>query len=83
MASETGIGKLFPDRAETDLVRTGEIAREFGVDPKTVTRWIDAGKMPECIKTPGGHRRYRVRDIRAMAAAALCGRRQASYADGC
>ena len=35
----------------------GEVARLFGVDPKTVTRWADAGKLP-VLRTLGGHRRY-------------------------
>jgi excisionase family DNA binding protein len=40
-----------------DLMRPTEVAELFGVDPKTVTRWGRAGKLPS-IRTPGGHRRY-------------------------
>ena len=36
----------------------------LGVNPKTVTRWADAGKLP-VVRTLGGHRRYRVGDVRA------------------
>lgn len=43
---------------------TGEVARRFGVSPKTVIRWADEGHMP-CIETPGGRRRFRADDIRA------------------
>lgn len=40
-----------------DLLTPGEVARRFGVDPKTVTRWAEAGKLP-VLRTLGGHRRY-------------------------
>lgn len=42
----------------------GEVAELFRVDPKTVTRWAVAGKI-QSMKTPGGHRRFRVADVRA------------------
>ncbi len=44
-----------PPRA---LLTPGEVAMLFHVDPKTVTRWAKSGKLP-CIRTLGGHRRYR------------------------
>jgi excisionase family DNA binding protein len=44
------------------LMTPGEVAREFKVDPKTVTRWAQSGKLP-FIKTIGGHRRFRRSDI--------------------
>lgn len=31
-----------------------EVGRRFRVDPKTVHRWIRAGKFKNAIKTPGG-----------------------------
>jgi excisionase family DNA binding protein len=34
-----------------------EVAALFRVDPKTVTRWADAGKLT-AVRTLGGHRRY-------------------------
>lgn len=37
----------------------------FGVDPKTVARWADAGKIA-AIRTLGGHRRYRPSDVEAL-----------------
>jgi excisionase family DNA binding protein len=37
----------------------------FRVDPKTVTRWARAGKL-SCIRTLGGHRRYREREVKAL-----------------
>lgn len=48
-----------------DLMTPGEVARLFGVDPKTVTRWAVAGKLNP-LKTLGGHRRYRAREVRAL-----------------
>lgn len=40
-----------------ELMTPGEVAKLFRVDPKTVTRWANAGKIPS-MKTPGGHRRF-------------------------
>lgn len=37
----------------------------FRVDPKTVTRWAARGRI-SCIRTPGGHRRFRASEIRAL-----------------
>lgn len=50
---------------EKEILTPKEVARLFGVDPKTVTSWARAGKIPS-IKTPGGHRRYRRSDIDAF-----------------
>lgn len=50
---------------EDRLLPPREVARLFGVDPKTVTRWAKTGKIPS-VKTPGGHRRYRQSDINAI-----------------
>jgi len=48
----------------TDLMTPAEVARAFRVDPKTVTRWAHAGRIPS-IRTPGGHRRFRATDVQA------------------
>ncbi len=45
-----------------ELLTPGEVARLFGVEPKTVTRWADAGKLTP-IRTLGGHRRYRASEV--------------------
>jgi excisionase family DNA binding protein len=42
-----------------------EVAEIFQVNPKTVTRWALAGKLPS-IKTPGGHRRFRESVVRSL-----------------
>jgi excisionase family DNA binding protein len=39
-----------------------EVAEIFGVNPKTVTRWARSGQL-KCLKTLGGHRRYRFADV--------------------
>jgi excisionase family DNA binding protein len=52
------------DREET-LLTPGEVAARFRVDPKTVTRWADAGKLT-ALRTLGGHRRYRRSEVDAL-----------------
>src|SRR5437773_4828083 len=45
------------------LLTPSEVAALFRVNPKTVTRWARAGKLT-AIRTLGGHRRFRVSEIR-------------------
>ncbi|TMD61875.1 MAG: helix-turn-helix domain-containing protein [Chloroflexi bacterium] len=40
-----------------DWLALGEASRRLGVDPDTLRRWADAGKI-EVFVTPGGHRRF-------------------------
>ena len=47
------------------LMTAGEVAALFRVDPKTVTRWAAAGRVSS-IRTPGGHRRFRESEVRAL-----------------
>lgn len=47
------------------LMTPGEVAAVFRVDPKTVTRWAAAGRIGS-IRTPGGHRRFREVEVRAL-----------------
>jgi excisionase family DNA binding protein len=47
------------------LLTPGEVAALFRVDPKTVTRWAAAGRIGS-IRTPGGHRRFREYEVRAL-----------------
>ena len=51
-----------------ELLTPGQVAKLFAVDPKTVSRWANAGKISS-VKTLGGHRRFRAVEIRAMFAA--------------
>jgi excisionase family DNA binding protein len=49
------------------LLTPGEVATLFRVDPKTVTRWATAGRIGS-IRTPGGHRRFRESEVKALLA---------------
>ena len=69
---ETTRAKALPERPENrlplapvSLLTPGEVAILFRVDPKTVTRWAKAGKLTS-IRTPGGTRRYRETEVRAL-----------------
>ncbi len=48
-----------------NLLTPGEVARLFRVDPKTVTRWAAAGRIPS-IRTLGGHRRFPEDHVKAL-----------------
>jgi excisionase family DNA binding protein len=52
-------------RKNDHLLTPSEVARLFRVTPKTVARWAGAGKLHE-IRTLGGHRRFRVSEIRML-----------------
>lgn len=54
-----------PEQKADRLLTPGEVASLFRVDPKTVTRWAAAGKIGS-IRTPGGHRRFRESEVRAL-----------------
>ena len=54
--------KTHPD---SRLLTPSEVAALFRVDPKTVTRWAQQGKL-NAIRTLGGHRRYSESDIQAF-----------------
>lgn len=43
----------------------GEASRILGVDPDTLRRWADNGKV-DVLKTPGGHRRFLRESIEGM-----------------
>lgn len=47
------------------LLKPGEVAALFRVDPKTVTRWAAAGRI-KAVRTPGGHCRFRESEVRAL-----------------
>ncbi len=49
------------------LLTPGEVAEMFRVDPKTVTRWASAGRIGS-IRTPGGHRRFKESEVKALLA---------------
>lgn len=47
---------------DSALLTPGEVAVMFRVDPKTVTRWAQAGKL-SAVRTLGGHRRFRETEV--------------------
>ncbi len=47
------------------LLTPGEVAVLFRVDPKTVTRWAQAGKL-STVRTLGGHRRFHEDEVRHL-----------------
>jgi excisionase family DNA binding protein len=47
------------------LLTPSEVARMFRVDPKTVNRWANRGRISS-LRTPGGHRRYREAEVLAL-----------------
>ncbi len=47
------------------LLTPGEVAVMFRVDPKTVTRWAQAGKL-SAVRTLGGHRRFHEAEVREL-----------------
>ncbi len=60
------MGKAVSDR--TEWVSLGEAAEILGVHPSTVRHWADSGELPS-HRTPGGHRRFRRRDLDQWASA--------------
>ena len=49
------------------LLTPGEVAALFRVDPKTVTRWSQEGRI-SAIRTLGGHRRFKATEVYALLA---------------
>ncbi len=62
-----------------DWLRLGEAAEALGVNSNTVRRWSDAGKLT-CYRSPGGHRRYRRRDVDSLLQAEIASPATASSA---
>jgi len=46
----------------SEFISTKEVAGLFSVTETTVKRWADEGLIP-CVKSPGGHRKFRLNDI--------------------
>lgn len=49
----------------TDLLTTMEASRVAGVGPTAIKRWADDGRL-RCVKTAGGHRRFRRAELEAL-----------------
>jgi excisionase family DNA binding protein len=59
--SEARQHRLAPS-GEPDWLTLGQAAKYLGVAQSTIRKWSDLGRVP-AFYTPGGHRRYRRRDL--------------------
>ena len=60
--------------APPDWLALGAAARVVGVDPDTLRRWADAGRV-RSFTTPGGHRRFPRSELERVLAVRRSGRR--------
>jgi excisionase family DNA binding protein len=51
--------------AEADWLTLGQAAKFLGVAQSTIRKWSDQGRVP-AFYTPGGHRRFRRRDLESF-----------------
>jgi hypothetical protein len=51
------------DAHDDALLKPGDVAALFGVNPRTVACWARLGRLPGAVRTPGGQRRYRWGDV--------------------
>ena len=50
------------DLPVNQVYSTRAMAQMCGVNESTIKRWADSGKLL-CMKTPGGHRKFRIQDV--------------------
>jgi excisionase family DNA binding protein len=60
-AQHQGFARRAP-AGEPDWLTLGQAAKFLGVAQSTIRKWSDQGRVP-AFYTPGGHRRYRRRDL--------------------
>ena len=62
-----GYRRIDVERApsEPEWLTLGQAARYLGVAQSTIRKWTDLRQL-RAFKTPGGHRRYRRRDLDAF-----------------
>ena len=54
-------------REEDDWLSLQKASQRVGVSPATLRSWADRGRV-QAFRTPGGHRRFRERDLATLAA---------------
>ena len=73
MAEAGGRARRQPSgESATEWLTLGQAARYLGVAQSTIRKWSDQGRLP-ALYTPGGHRRYRLRDLDAFVAGSAGG----------
>jgi excisionase family DNA binding protein len=73
MAEEGGKARRQPPgNGGADWLTLGQAARYLGVAQSTIRKWSDQGRLP-AFYTPGGHRRYRQRDLDSFVAGSAGG----------
>jgi excisionase family DNA binding protein len=73
MAEAGGRARRQPSgEGATEWLTLGQAARYLGVAQSTIRKWSDQGRLP-AFYTPGGHRRYRLRDLDAFVAGSAGG----------
>lgn len=60
------------DRPLPERLALGEASRFLGVDPDTLRRWADEGRV-SAFTTPGGHRRFERRELERLIASRRTG----------
>jgi len=60
------------DRPQPERLALGDASRLLGVDPDTLRRWADEGRVP-AFTTPGGHRRFERKALERLIAARRTG----------
>lgn len=72
----SGARPVFEPADSDRWLTLGQACRVLNVDESTLRRWADAGQV-RTFRTPGGHRRFAERDVRAI----VQGRGRRHYSD--
>lgn len=54
-----------PGNEDAHWLTLGEASSVLGIHPSTLRTWADGGELP-VFRTPGGHRRFRLADLRTF-----------------